>query len=129
MDLTNDLVEQMGGCYLNKLAFFLIVCTGSLKKENKHKDKVNAIHKRVRREGGLIVKPYEINNMIIDDEFDGEEFVTADFTHQNKKYSITFQKADLEIMNTWVFENGTSLPANLSDHMIELLREDVKKRI
>jgi hypothetical protein len=77
----------------------------------------------------LSVKPYEINHMIIDDEFDGEEFVTADFTHQNKDYSITFKKADLKIMNTWVFEEGTSLPANLSDHMIELLREDVKKRI
>jgi hypothetical protein len=75
------------------------------------------------------MKPYQINNMIIDDEFDGEEFVTTDFAYQNKDYSITFKKADLEIMNTWVFKNGTSLPANLSDHIIELIREDVKKRI
>ena len=75
------------------------------------------------------MKPYQINNMIIDDEFDGEEFVTTDFAYQNKEYSITFKKADLEIMNTWVFKNGTSLPANLSDHIIELIREDVKKRI
>ena len=75
------------------------------------------------------MKPYEINNMIIDDEFDGEEFVTTDFAYQNKDYSITFKKADLEIMNTWVFKDGTSLPANLSDHVIELIREDVKKRI
>ena len=75
------------------------------------------------------MKPYQINNMIIDDEFDGEEFVTADFAHQNKDYSITFKKADREIMNTWVFKEGTSLPADLSDNMIELIREDVKKRI
>ena len=75
------------------------------------------------------MKPYQINNMIIDDEFNGEEFVTTDFAYQNKDYSITFKKADLEIMNTWVFKDGTSLPANLSDHIIELIREDVKKRI
>ena len=75
------------------------------------------------------MEPYQINNMIIDDEFDGEEFVTTDFAYQNKDYSITFKKADLEIMNTWVFKDGTSLPANLSDHIIELIREDVKKRI
>ena len=75
------------------------------------------------------MKPYQINNMIIDDQFDGEEFVTTDFAYQNKDYSITFKKADLEIMNTWVFKDGTSLPANLSDNIIELIREDVKKRI
>lgn len=75
------------------------------------------------------MKPYQINNMIIDDEFDGEEFVTTDFAYQNKDYSITFKKADLEIINTWVFKDGTSLPANLSDNIIELIREDVKKRI
>ena len=67
--------------------------------------------------------------MIIDDEFDGEEFVTTNFVYQNEDYSITFKKADLEIMNTWVFKDGTSLPANLSNHIIELIREDVKKRI
>ncbi|NEU31358.1 hypothetical protein GN156_11350 [bacterium LRH843] len=75
------------------------------------------------------MKPYEINNMIIDDEFDGEEFVTTDFAYQNKDYSITFKKADLEIINSWVFKDGKSLPANLSDNIIELIREDVKKRI
>ena len=75
------------------------------------------------------MKPYQINNMIIDDEFDGEEFVTTDFAYQNKDYSITFKKADLEIMNTWVFKEGTSLPANLSDNIIESIIEDVKKRI
>lgn len=72
---------------------------------------------------------YEINNMIIDDDFDGEESVTADFTHNNKEYSITFKKSDLEIINSWVFEDDTSIPANLSDNMIELIREDIKKRI
>ncbi|WP_338786984.1 hypothetical protein [Metabacillus sp. FJAT-53654] len=75
------------------------------------------------------MKPYEINNMIIDDEFDGEEFVTTDITHNQKDYSITFKKADLEIINTWIFENGSSLPANLSDTIIESIREDVKKKI
>lgn len=75
------------------------------------------------------MRPYEINNMIIDDEFEGEEFVTIDFTYENKDHSITFKKADLEIINTWVFKDGTSLPANLSDHIIESIREDVKKRI
>ena len=75
------------------------------------------------------MKPYQINNMIIDDEFDGEEFVTTDFAYQNKDYSITFKKEDLEIINTWIFKDGTSLPANLSDNIIELIREDVKKRI
>ena len=56
------------------------------------------------------MKPYTINNMIIDDEFDGEEYVTADFTHQNQDYSITFKKADLEIMNTWVFKERDVAP-------------------
>ncbi|QNG59802.1 hypothetical protein H4O14_18835 [Bacillus sp. PAMC26568] len=75
------------------------------------------------------MKTYEINNMIIDDDFDGEESVTADFTYNNKEYSITFKKSDLEIINTWVFEDDTSIPANLSDNMIESIREDIKKRI
>jgi hypothetical protein len=75
------------------------------------------------------VKQYEIKNMIIDDGFDGEETVTADFTHNHKEYSITFKKADLEIINSWVLGDGTSLPANLSNNLIESIREDVKKRI
>ena len=53
------------------------------------------------------MKPYQINNMIMDDEFDGEEYVTTNFAYQNKDYSITFKKADLEIINTWVFKDGT----------------------
>ncbi|MCL7748682.1 MULTISPECIES: hypothetical protein [Halalkalibacter] len=72
---------------------------------------------------------YEIKDMIIDDGFDGEESVTAAFSQNNKDYSITFNKSDLEVINTWVFEDETSLPANLSDNLIESIREDVKKRI
>ncbi|MDO7488418.1 hypothetical protein Q5O89_26810 [Peribacillus frigoritolerans] len=48
------------------------------------------------------MKPYEIKNMIIDDEFNGEESVTADFTHNDKDYSITLKKEDLEMINAWV---------------------------
>ncbi|KHF39941.1 hypothetical protein [Halalkalibacter okhensis] len=72
---------------------------------------------------------YEIKNMIVDNGFNGEESVTAAFSQNNKDYSITFNKSDFEVINTWVFENETSLPANLSDNLIESLREDVKKRI
>ena len=75
------------------------------------------------------VKPYQIFNMIIDEEAYDQEEVTADFTYQDQKYSITFKKEDLELVNAWVFNNDTSLPANLSEDMIELIREDIKKRI
>ena len=75
------------------------------------------------------MKPYLINNMIIDDEFYGKETVTTDFTHNDKHYSITFNKDDLEIINTWAFERETSIPANLPDDIVESIREDVKKRI
>jgi hypothetical protein len=79
--------------------------------------------------GDCDVNTYEITNMIIDDDFDSEEYVTAEFTHNQMDYSITFKKADLEIMNSWVFKDGTSLPADLSDNLIESIREDVKKRL
>ncbi|MFP7297158.1 hypothetical protein [Neobacillus niacini] len=72
---------------------------------------------------------YEITNMIIDDDFDSEEYVTTEFIQNQVNYSITFKKADLEIINAWVFKDGTSLPADLSDTVIESIREDVKKRI
>lgn len=72
---------------------------------------------------------YEITNMIIDDDFDSEEYVTTEFSHNQMDYSITFKKADLEVINSWQFKNGTSLPANLSETLIESIREDVKKRI
>jgi len=75
------------------------------------------------------VMSYEITNMIIDDDFDSEEYVTAEFTHDQINYSITFKKADLEIINSWVYKDGTSVPANLSDALIESIREDVKKRL
>jgi hypothetical protein len=75
------------------------------------------------------VKPYEIVNMIIDEEAYDLEEVTADFTYQGQDYSITFKKGDLELVNAWVFKNDTSLPANLSKNVIEQIREDVKNRI
>ncbi|MBX9976291.1 hypothetical protein [Cytobacillus firmus] len=75
------------------------------------------------------MNPYEITSMIIDDEFDGEEYVTTEFLQENNTYSITFKKADLEVINAWVFNDGSSLPANLSEEMIQIIRNDVKKRI
>ncbi|MBU8918319.1 hypothetical protein BGM25_19955 [Bacillus sp. FJAT-29953] len=75
------------------------------------------------------MKSYEINNMIIDDDFASEEYVTVDFMHQEKQYSITFKKSDLEVMNRWVYEDGTSLPAEIPEELIESIREDVKNRI
>jgi hypothetical protein len=75
------------------------------------------------------MKSYEIKQMIIDDNFDGQEYVTADFTHSNKDYSVTFQKADLELINAWQFKEGTSIPAALSENIIESLREDIQKKM
>ncbi|WP_053363285.1 hypothetical protein [Bacillus sp. FJAT-27251] len=72
---------------------------------------------------------YEITDMIIDDEMGIEEYATTDFKQHGKNYRITFKKADLELVNAWVFDDGTSLPADLSDAMIESLREDIKNRI
>ena len=74
------------------------------------------------------MKDFEITHMIIDDQI-GEEYVTADFTYSQKDYSITFKKADLEMINSWVFEGSSSLPANLSEEMIEALRMEIKKEI
>ncbi|MGM7724518.1 hypothetical protein [uncultured Metabacillus sp.] len=76
-----------------------------------------------------MLKPYYITDMIIDDKFDGEETVTVDFTLNNDVHSITFKKSDLEILNSWIFKNGTSLPANLSENILESLREEVKNKI
>jgi hypothetical protein len=75
------------------------------------------------------VNTYEITNMIIDDDFDSEEYVTTEFSHNQMDYSITFKKADLEVINSWQLKDGTSLPANLSETLIESIREDVKKKI
>ncbi|MCM3117076.1 hypothetical protein M3610_17515 [Neobacillus sp. MER 74] len=74
-------------------------------------------------------QPYEIFNMIVDEEAYDQEEVTADFTYQEQDYSITFRKGDLEVVNAWVFKNGVSLPANLSENIIESIRADVKNRI
>lgn len=72
---------------------------------------------------------YELTNMIIDDDFDTEEYVTAEFKHGADQYSITFKKADLEIINSWIYRDGTSYPADLAEGLIEAIREDVKRRI
>ncbi|WP_231597423.1 hypothetical protein [Bacillus sp. SA1-12] len=76
-----------------------------------------------------MLKPYRITDMIIDDNFDGEESVTVDFTLNKDVHSITFKKSDFEILNSWIFKNGTSLPANLSENIVESLREEVKNKI
>ncbi len=73
--------------------------------------------------------PYEITSMIIDDDFASEEYVSTFFNSENQNYRITFKKADLEIINSWVFQNGTSLPADLPNFLIDSIRADVKKRI
>ncbi|APH05084.1 hypothetical protein [Bacillus weihaiensis] len=70
-----------------------------------------------------------ITHIIIDDDFYAEESVTTNFTHNEKDYSVTFKKADLEMLNAWVYDNNHSLPANLSDSLLEKIREEVKKRI
>ncbi|MFA9559146.1 hypothetical protein ACERII_17700 [Evansella sp. AB-rgal1] len=76
------------------------------------------------------MKQYNIYNMIIDNEVEGiEEEVSAYFNHKKKDYCITFNKADLEIINCWVFDNTHSLPATISEDIIESIREDVKNRI
>jgi hypothetical protein len=75
------------------------------------------------------MNPYEIKMMIIDDDFATEEYVTVDFIYEQKTYSITFKKADLEIMNCWVFEDGSSLPAVLPEEMINSIRNKVKMKI
>jgi hypothetical protein len=72
---------------------------------------------------------YQIINMIVDDEFSGEEYVTAEIVYDQEVYSITFQKADLELMNAWLFKDGTSLPASLPEDLIDTIREEVQKRI
>lgn len=72
---------------------------------------------------------YQIKNMIIDDELYSQESITVDFTQDNKMYSVILNKADLEVVNTWVFKANTSIPATLPDNVIESIREDVKKKM
>lgn len=75
------------------------------------------------------MKPYEMKHLIIDDMLHGQESITADFTYQDQEYSITFNKSDLEVINTWVFHNGTSLPTDLPNAIIESLKEEIEKEI
>ncbi len=70
-----------------------------------------------------------MKHMIIDDDFEGDPAVTAEFSYNENDYSVTFNKSDLELINSWLFASDTTLPANLSDAMIETIREDIKKRI
>jgi hypothetical protein len=77
----------------------------------------------------MMMEQYEINNMIIDDESNGQEHVTVELSLEEKQYSITFDKSDMEIINAWLFENGSSVPANFSEQIIESIREEVKRKI
>jgi hypothetical protein len=75
------------------------------------------------------VKQYEITHMIIDEESNGDEHVTVDFTHNNNNYCVTFNKNDLETINTWMIDRNATIPANLSNDLIESIRGEIKKRI
>ncbi len=75
------------------------------------------------------MKPYAITNMIIDDESYDQEHVTAEITYEEKDYMLTFQKSDLELMNAWVLEGGSSLPANLSEKLIQDIKADISEKI
>jgi hypothetical protein len=75
------------------------------------------------------MKPYSITNMIIDDETYDQEHITAEITYEEKQYMLTFQKSDLELMNAWVFENGSSLPADLSEKLIQEIKADINEKI
>ena len=75
------------------------------------------------------MKPYAIRNMIIDDESYDQEHVSAKITYEEKDYMLTFQKSDLELMNAWVLEGGSSLPANLSEKLIQDIKADISEKI
>ncbi|GAM12488.1 hypothetical protein [Mesobacillus selenatarsenatis] len=75
------------------------------------------------------MNPYEMTNMIIDEESYGEEHVTVEFTVEQQNYIVTFQKSDLELMNAWIVEDDKTLPANLSEDLMDSIREDIKKKI
>ncbi len=74
------------------------------------------------------MKPYEITHMIVDEQMD-QEHVTTHFTYEGNQYSATFQKSDLELMNSWLLKDQSSLPADLSEELIESLREVIKNSI
>lgn len=75
------------------------------------------------------MESYRVLNMMIDDDFAVEEYVTVEYAKDRKVYSITFKKADLEVINAWLFENGTSYPAEIPHEVLESIRDDVRKRI
>ncbi|MFT9597896.1 hypothetical protein [Mesobacillus sp.] len=75
------------------------------------------------------MKTYEMTNIIIDDESYGEEHVTVEVTFEQQNYIITFQKSDLELMNAWIVEDDKTMPANLSEDLMDSIREDIKKKI
>ncbi|MDQ0254768.1 hypothetical protein J2S74_002147 [Evansella vedderi] len=75
------------------------------------------------------MESYEIHDMIIDNELEGEESVTVAIAYNGEDYLITFNKADLEIINKWIFEDNKSLPATLPEYIIESLREEIKRFI
>ncbi|MCM3572438.1 hypothetical protein M3172_04505 [Mesobacillus subterraneus] len=75
------------------------------------------------------MKSYEVTNMIIDEESYGEEHVTVELTIEQQNYIVTFQKSDLELMNAWIVEDDTTLPANLSEDLMDSIKEDISKKI
>ena len=72
---------------------------------------------------------FEVTNMIIDEESYGEEHVTVELTIEQQNYIITFQKSDLELMNAWIVEDDTTLPTNLSEELMDSIKEDISKKI
>jgi hypothetical protein len=75
------------------------------------------------------MKPYTMRNMILDEESYDQEHVTAEITFEEKDYMLTFQKSDLELMNAWLLEDGSSLPANLSESLVQQIKEDINEKI
>ncbi|NKE03874.1 MULTISPECIES: hypothetical protein [Mesobacillus] len=75
------------------------------------------------------MKSYEVTNLIIDEETYGEEHITVEMTVEQENYIITFQKSDLELINAWRVEDGTTLPADLSENLLDSIKEDIKKKI
>ncbi|WP_246943157.1 hypothetical protein [Bacillus pinisoli] len=75
------------------------------------------------------MQPFIINHLIADDDFLGEESVTADFTYNENHYSITFKKSDLELVNTWYFKEDQTIPANLSHTLIDAIRDEIKNQL
>ncbi|UYZ23875.1 hypothetical protein [Mesobacillus jeotgali] len=75
------------------------------------------------------MKSYEVTNMIIDEESYGEEHVTVELTIEQQNYIVTFQKSDLELMNAWIVEDDTTLPANLSEDLMDSIKEDISNKI